>query len=333
MQQLEINKLIRKYFSGRLSDEESVYLDQWLNETSENLQVFEALEKVWKEKSSEPELVNTEALIDKIWMQGVGSEHKKTSNFLEWNFLVKIAAIFLIFVSTPFIIYKFLNQEPVVAEKLLVVLKENPAGQKSKIVLPDGSIAWLNASSSLSYSRSFNESDRTIDLKGEAFFEVARNTSKPFIVNSENLATTALGTSFNIQAYPEQNDVRISLISGEIKVANLETPIKVVYLHPGHEILVHKDTQEIHQQQFKTEEAIGWKDGVLVFKNAGYDEVIQKLARWYGIEIFTEGNPPPDWKLSTSYKNEVLVNILRNLSFGKEFNFDLRNDTLVIRFK
>jgi transmembrane sensor len=284
------------------------------------------------EKSAEPELVNTDAFIDKIWQQGVGEGTKKISKSREWSYISKVAAIFFIFVSTPFLIYKIMNQPSETITKSVMVVKENPAGQKSKIVLPDGSIVWLNAASSITFSTYFNDSDRVIDMKGEAYFDVARNPDKPFIVKSENLVVTALGTSFNIQAYSEQDEIKISLLTGQVRVENSRDQQNPLILAPGYEIVYLKATNELIDQEFKSHEAIGWKDGVLVFRNADYGEVTNKLGRWYGIEVITEGNPPADWKLSTSYKDEVLINILRNLRFGKGFNFELQKEKLIIRF-
>lgn len=333
MEQLEINEIIRKYFVGEIASEEAAKLETWLAKSEENMQAFEALEKVWLEKSSEPELVTTDALIDKIWYEGVEKEKENSVRVREINYFIKAAAVVLIFIATPFIVYKAIQKPASEFATPKMIVKENPGGQKSQIVLPDGSVVWLNAASSISYSPGFDANERNVALKGEAYFEVTSNPSKPFVVKSENIWVTALGTSFNVQAYSDQNDIVVSLLTGKAKVQNRNPELEPVFLLPGNELTYNKSNGDMSRQSFNSIAAIGWKDGILVFDSDEYPDAIRKLSRWYGIKIITMGVPPADWKLTTSFKNEALANILRSLRFGKEFKYELNKEKLIISFE
>ncbi|MFW5759714.1 MAG: FecR family protein [Cyclobacteriaceae bacterium] len=327
----ELYRLLRKRFTGNISTEEETKLEQWLRDSKENQETLDALSKVWQEKSVEPELVNSEAMIDYIWQQSQG---KNKTRKIDWNYISKIAAVFVIFISIPVLVLNFIQDkvESPANVQVETIIKSNPAGQKAKFYLPDGSLVWLNGASELTYHSNFNESNRDIFLTGEAFFEVARNEDLPFQVSSGALTTTAIGTAFNVEAYPENEQIMISLLHGKVKVAINEIDNEVI-LDPGFQTNYESGNYKLNKQRFNESEIIGWKEGKLVLASANYQEVVDKLEKWYGVKITTNGNPPPNWRLSTTYQDESLRNILRNLRFGKEFNFKLGKDEVIINFK
>ena len=335
MKEYDIHKLLRKHLTGGdLNPKESQDLNTWTSQSPSNKEVLDALKKIWQERSGEPELINTDHVIDKIWHQGIEKDKKHIRTF-DWNYFTKIAAVIAVFIIASVYIFnvnQYSSSEKATAYNTTIV-KENPAGQKSKINLPDGSIVWLNGASSISYSSGFNEAVRSVELQGEAFFDVFKDHDKPFVVKSGNIKTTAIGTSFNIEAYLQQDKIKVSLVSGRVKVEQEENTKNDVTLSPGYEVIYHTQTQSMDQQPFSEMDVIGWIEGQLVFNKADYYEVMQKLERWYGVQIKTMGSPPYDWKLTTSYKDENLVNILKNLRFGKEFNYELKKDVLIIKFE
>jgi len=333
MKEERIDKLLRKHLMHTISDEEKIELQEWLDQQNSNPQLLHDLEKVWIEKSVEPEFINTDSMVDKIWQEGLNSKNADFKYF-DWNYFLKIAATVVIFIGLPVLLALRLQEDQPVAEvKPEIITKVNPAGQKSKIYLPDGSIVWLNGASRIQYASFFDESYRNVVLEGEAFFEVAEDPDKPFSVTCGIIKTTALGTLFNVEAYSSQDLVKISLVTGKVKIEKSSSlDGKTVMLNPGYQVIYQKDNQEMIKKVFDEDEVIGWKDGKLIFRSASYPEVIEKLERWYGISILTEGSPPKGWRLSTEYKDETLLNILKNLRFGKEFNYELKKDLLKIKF-
>lgn len=336
MTKSNINELIAKYLSGEISDIEQEALNEWRTGSEKNEAIFEGLTKIWEENSATPELLNSEALIDKIWNTAKENETHKIKKHYSWDYMLKIAASILIVISVAFVFYQNLEVAPEnIAEnsKPERIIKENPIGQKVKMYLPDGTIVWLNSATTLEYDSSYNQSDRKIKLEGEAFFEVAEDKNKPFVVESGNLMTTALGTSFNINAYPDNENIGVSLVSGKVKVENINNDQeKEVILQPGYELIHDVESSQYLERAYKPIDVVGWKDGILSFKRAGYKETIKKLERWFGVEIKTEGNPPNDWSLTTYYREESLMNIIKNIQFGKKFDYELKKDLLVIKF-
>ena len=329
----ELYRLLRKRFTGNISTEEETKLEQWIRDSQKNQKTVEALSRIWQEESAEPELINTEAQIDHIWQRSQISEY---SNSFDWNYMLKVASVIILFVATPIFVINWMQNistETSATIAIQKIIKFNPAGQKAKFYLPDGSLVWLNGASELTYQSNFNETNRDIFLTGEAFFEVAKNKELPFRVSSGALTTTAIGTAFNVEAYSEKEQIMISLLHGQVKVSDENKFMEDILLDAGYQVRYNPEDQSTDKQAFDQDQVIGWKEGKLVFARADYKEVVQRLEHWYGVSITTNGNPPAGWRLSTTYQDASLRNILRNLRFGKEFNYKLGKDELIINFK
>ncbi|MGN6419263.1 MAG: FecR domain-containing protein [Pseudobacter sp.] len=159
-----------------------------------------------------------------------------------------------------------------------------PRGRQFEITLPDGTHVWLNAASSIRYPTAFQGKDRKVELEGEAYFEVAKNANQPFIVNALNKATIeVLGTSFNVNAYKNENSLNTTLINGSIKVNG--TIIK-----PGQQARV-TDALRITSNA-DLDQVMAWQRGYFNFDGASLKEVIQQLERWYEIEVVYEKGIP-----------------------------------------
>lgn len=322
----EIYRLLRKRLTGDITKAEEQKLKHWEEQSQLNIRISETLMNVWKEESEEPALVNSDEMIDKIWRRGVGQDAPKQVR-MDWSYFMKVAATFLIVLSSVLAIF-WLNSTNQNIVEVSAITHESKAGQK-KIPLPDGTVVWLNGSSKLIYTNDFNKTSRKVTLEGEGYFEVAKDPVRPFTVSAVNLETTALGTSFNINAYEDQDYITVSLITGSVRVNSGDSDI---ILEPGKAAVYERLTGNLGNVNFDLYETIGWKDGALVFRNASYHDFALKLERWFGIEVKTIGVPPQNWKLTTAYKHESLVNILRNISFGKPFQHELNQNELIINF-
>lgn len=247
-----------------------------------------------------------------------------------------IAATLLLVCISAFLIsenFNLFEKEPV-AEEATMIFKSNRAGQKSTIFLPDGSTAILNAESELSYKENFDGSSREVFLKGEAFFDVVKNTEKPFKVNSGNIATTALGTAFNIQYFNDSSSIEVSLVNGKVVVTDIEENKAIGFLEPGEQLQYDKSRKSAKKLQFIPQEVISWKDGVLYFKNADKQEVFQRLERWYGVKfIFTGIDAGKKWNYSGEYSNENLEVVLNGLGFTQGFSFKIKEKEVEIIYK
>jgi hypothetical protein len=162
-----------------------------------------------------------------------------------------------------------------------------PRGGQYQFVLSDGSKVLLNAASSLTYPAEFNGRYRNVELKGEGYFEVTKNTSMPFIVKANNVEVHVLGTHFNISAYPDDANMTTTLIEGAVSM-NKGKQTKL--LAPGQQGISAYTNSEISVQPANIEQTMGWVKGNFVFKDLNIKEVMKIASRWYDIEVEYRGN-------------------------------------------
>ncbi|MDF9796418.1 transmembrane sensor [Catalinimonas alkaloidigena] len=332
----DIDRLIALYLSQKASADEKEALEKWINTSAENKAVFTHLHDAWLSTSETPLAPEKIKLRDQIWHNGI-TENSKTKyaihREIDLGYWSKIAAIF-IFLLMGVGVFSFLvynNTTSQITESLAWVKVENPNGRRTVHMLPDGTKVWLNSASSLSYPEKFSDSVRSTKLMGEAFFEVAKNKEKPFIVETADTRTQVLGTSFNIFSYPQNDTVRIALLEGKVKVQSSDH-IQTAILSPGEELITSRDNTLFYRRAFDYVATFGWKEGILNFDGTGFYDFCQAIERWYGVQVKFEGKPPVDWQIRARYQNEDLRHVLRDITFNKNINFTLTKDTVLLTF-
>lgn len=195
---------------------------------------------------------------------------------------------------------------PAIDEELLTV--STPRGGTYQVTLPDGTKVWLNAASSLKFLSSFGEPKydyRKIELVGEAYFEVAKDKNRPFIVTSKGQQVTVLGTHFNISSYDDENITRTTLLEGSVKI-NEEI------LKPGEQSILRGGQIKVVTADIET--AMAWKNGDFVFKGEDFKTTMRKIARWYNVDIVYDADLKDNielggWVSRESKLSEVLSRI------------------------
>ena len=179
-----------------------------------------------------------------------------------------------------------------------------PTGKQFQFSLPDGTKVWLNAASSIKYPTSFKEGTRVVEVSGEAYFEVVHNAKQPFIVHAnKDAAIEVLGTSFNVNAYPNEDDIKTTLVSGLVKVKNISNHLPAgaeaeKLLQPGQQAIVTVVKNENKGKAVRVEtkvnidKVVAWRKGLFNFEGSSLVEVMKELERWYNIEVVYEGVPP-----------------------------------------
>ena len=167
------------------------------------------------------------------------------------------------------------------------MLLTTPRGGQYRIVLSDGSTVWLNAASSLKYPAVFSPHERVVELAGEGYFEVAEDEERPFKVISKGQEIKVLGTAFNVSAYPEETEVKATLVSGSL---NVSVHHSSVLLEPGEES-VYVDNH-LYTRTADVERTIGWKNGLFRFSNTELRKAMMELGRWYNLDIEYRGAVP-----------------------------------------
>ncbi len=201
-------------------------------------------------------------------------------------------------------------------------------GQKATITLQDGTKIHLNAASQLSFPEYFRDSLREVSLKGEAYFEVASDEQKPFIVKTGDLYTQVLGTSFNINAYPETKGVKVVLVEGKVQVVQRDTKESLI-LQPSEMALFHKDNLRLEKAVVNTREFTVWREGIILFERASFEEIQQVLERWYDVQ-FEYQQKPAMQGFSGEFKDQSLKAVMDGISFSVGFSYTIEGKKVII---
>ena len=157
-----------------------------------------------------------------------------------------------------------------------------PRGGQYQLTLPDGSRVWLDAASSIKYPTTFRGKEREVEMTGEAYFEIAKNTGMPFVVKAGGTTTTVLGTHFNINAYEDERTLITTLLEGSVKFGcGKEEKV----LHPGQQAVLNAETRSFTVKEADTYQAVAWKNGQLDFDNKDLPAIMRQISRWYDIDI------------------------------------------------
>ena len=232
------------------------------------------------------------------------------------NFTRVAAVLFIPLLVTSIFLYSRLNDQDFNQEFATQTIS-NPSGVRSELVLPDSSKVWLNAESSISYTIPFNRSTRDVKLVGEAFFEVKRDKHKPFIVESGQVNVKVLGTRFNYKAFPEDSIMEVVLEEGKVKLSSKGADSeKGIIMKPGERAIVNKTTKHTTVSHGNVENFIGWHEGKLILDQSTLQEVAKRLERWYGVEVKIIDPDIRNYRISTTFENESLNQILSMLELA-----------------
>jgi len=201
----------------------------------------------------------------------------------------------------------------------------NPRGSKViNMLLADGSKVWLNAGSTLTYPVSFQAKERKVCVTGEAYFEVFHNASKPFIVNNGPMNIRVLGTHFNVNAFQDNGDIKVTLLQGSVKInkGNASGILK-----PGEQASV--NTQIKVQTDVDIDEVMAWKNGYFHFNNASLQNVLKEISRWYDVDVVYEGDNQPRAFAGEIERDLSLSEVLKILERNK-VNFRIEGKKLIV---
>lgn len=162
-----------------------------------------------------------------------------------------------------------------------------PRGGQYQVVLPDGSQVWLNAASSLRFPVAFTGNDRAVTLTGEAYFEVAKNAGKPFIVRTRGMQVNVLGTHFNVMAYPDEGRVKTTLVEGAVSVSQGNV---TSLMQPGQQASINDAGTTFMISKPDIEDVMAWKEGEFRFRKTDISMIMRQIARWYDVDIEYKGD-------------------------------------------
>ncbi len=318
---------IASYLSGNSSPAERDALERWLDERPEQRAFFNEVKKLWETDIRDEDF---QADVPAAWQRldrrldelpgsgSAGGQKRNLPRKIRYSLWAAAAAVVLLLGISLWL----WTPEPQRAEPKIV--RTGP-GEKTEHRLPDGSVVWLNAASRISYPAEFGQ--RSVRLSGEAYFEVVRDEERPFTVQAPNSRITVLGTSFNVRAYPRENEERVSVNSGRVSVRAAEDTL---LLTAGKASVYQRTTQTLRRQSQGLGNALSWHTGQFQFDGIPLEKAIPELERFYNAPIELENELLGRCPLNGNYKDQELETILTTFALATGAKVQREGDTWVI---
>ena len=322
MTQEYIRQLAVKFLNGTASEEEKEILHKWYDSLNPDVPETETV------FTRDPESANEMKARMLANMKSLQQPVRKKADFTLIKRLVSWSTAVAALVIAGFIFWT--NQHK--PTETGVRLVQAPLGKTLKIALPDGSSIWLNAGSSLSYPSQFSGKTREVILKeGQAFFDVKHMTDKPFIVHAKTLNITVLGTSFDVKAYHNDKDIKVTVKTGKVGVTMRDKPERpALMLLPAEQATIPEKTTQIHVTEISKPAIAPWKDNRMVFEDELLSEVFNALERKYKQHIIIEKADLSAEKISLTLDDQPIGDVLKVLGFSKKFNYSQLNDSTIV---
>lgn len=292
-----MNEQIIKYFQGELN-------------TTERLQLLRQVEADDELKKQFIEYKNMHALL--ALSDQTDNKEANKQGYIQFNKLIKTkkirrimshavnyaAVITLLILSTYWLTTSHIESQQLVAdvENTLYV----PAGQRVQLTLQDGTEVWLNSQTKLTYPALFSENERRVTVEGEAFFDVAKNPEKPFIVSSQGVEMKVLGTKFNVYSYPGKETIQTSLLEGGLEVYFPNAESQAVILKPEEQVTIKGNQMKVgslpHADYFL------WRDGIYSFINEPLIDILKKLELYYDVKIIVKDKSIYNWEYTGKFR-------------------------------
>lgn len=301
----QLKSILKKYLDGSATPEEIQQIEHWYAVSGETRDI--------PEKS-------------RLQKEIIAGILRHTAPRLRTWPRIAAAALVLIIAGAGFYYYNVRTS----ASRMEAQLIQVPFGERKSIQLPDGSNIHLNAGSRLTIGQDYGTKERRIDLSGEAFFEVAADPEHPFIINTGDITTTVLGTSFNIRAYPEQREWRISIASGGVKVLRRQEVLSAS-LTANKELSYDHASRKVTLASTGPVSPDGWRNNLIYFSNSSLEEIAMELQRQYNVPISVHGRDNGHYKIS--FHRQPLKEILNVLSGLTGATYTTQQDTIIIHTK
>lgn len=290
-----------KEYTELLNTEEvqKIHAEQWKNAAGEtNEQTKPDTDKIWQ-------------TIEQTIEQNQNEEHQSPENVKvkqlsvrKWLKIAAAIALPVLGLMLGYLIYStYLKKQ----NRQMVTV---PKGKKVNMTLPDGSNIWLNAGSTIEYPKEFSGKQRKVILSGEAFFQVKPNQNKPFVVQTRQITVTVLGTVFNVSAYPEDAEIKTTLIKGKVEVKSNTNEKTNITLTPEQQAVFSKKNKKIAVKHVDSHKFSAWKNGKLVFDSQTIDRIARILERWYNVKIIVAPELNGKCPLTITLKDETIEQAL-----------------------
>ena len=302
--------LVQKRLTGILTAEEQSQLDDWLTASPDNQRVSQSIEKAWSLSAGFTQGVDLdlEADFQKIENK-LGEEERpvaKIRPLLHRRWLLRVAAVFLLLAVGPYIWRNYLT--PAVKYQ---VSQTGDEAAKKPIELLDGSKVWLNANSKLTYFTTSVSKERRVKIEGEAFFEVAKDASKPFVVETPSAEVTVLGTSFSVSE--KNDDVEVKVATGKVSLSPKESD-QSISLEMNERGIFKKTEGQLVKEQMQNLNELAWHTKKLVFENTPLATILSTVSNFYKTPVHVEDKGLETCPLRATFEDKPLSTVLETLT-------------------
>lgn len=324
--------LLESFMRGETSSQEEQLLANWLHSPEAKEELLDYYQETWNNSGNDLAAEVQRRMYERIKSQMhtiPQLNQQKTKKRFPLRRVLQYAAVVLLVIMAGVGGHLYTTVQVKDTEhnnsKYLV---QTDKGQRANITLPDGTVVWLNSYTQLQYNADYGTTKRIVTLTGEAYFEVAKNKDKPFIVKTEGVDVEALGTTFNIKAYQEDPRIVATLFSGAVRIASNENN---VILSPDENATYDRNSGRLVINQLENSSyAKMWRDNELVFNGETLDEIAVLLNRMYNVQIIFKSERIKKYCFSGVICNNSLDNVIELISLTSPITYETRGDTIVL---
>jgi transmembrane sensor len=323
----EINfELALKYLNGSASDTERAEFTGWLDTSEENRFQFEDLHKYWELSGKAFE--NYEPDMETAWK--IIQKQTIHPNEFPIKYLYRIAVSIVVILSIGLGIKIYQRSEFNYRSGLITYVSNDKI---KEVKLEDGSVIWLNTHSRFEAPAHFNFKERKVYLNGEAYFEIAKDINKPFIIESKNTITEVLGTSFNIRAKENETNITVTVSAGKVAFYSSKNKLSKVYLTPGMRGVWKEKSEKVISYTDSDINYLAWKTGVLQFKDTPLTEVCDIISKSYNVKIKVDPLGAKNYLFTGNFNNVKMDQMLDIIGTTLDIKFVKSPGQIKVEFK
>lgn len=318
-------QVVKRFLEGKERKGDKNQIINWFSDIRFEEDIRKTYRLYWDELAEDKEECDGSVILGRIYHKMKNDEFKKPPGkkgiVRILNVISKVAAVLFI----PLVVYLWINKgsdSPITAETAYSEIY-SPFGTRTMFYLPDGSTGWLNGGSTLGFSTQFREKTREVFLDGEAYFDVVTDSKKPFVVKGEHTDVLAYGTSFNVQTYREDPEIKVTLVSGNIELlAKIDgVKLSLADLKPDQMCVYNPDQRQYQIETADVKEVTAWTEGKLAFRNETFTEVVKKIKRWYNVELFIMDEALRSYSYQATFVDETLDEVLKLLQHSAPIQY------------
>jgi transmembrane sensor len=361
---MQIQELIDKFYLGTVTSEERTLLLSYLKEKEPLHEVLAFYQNEWDKSSVNNNDIDSERIYNEtisrlgVGMKSLSGNIEKVKPVVSARLVMRYAAIFIFAFGLSWFVHSYYLNQTLPAEKMAEHIQsvKVPYGSKSHVLLSDGTVVILNSGSSLKYSDSgLNSNNRSVFLTGEGFFNVTKDSTRPFYVTTQGIKVKVLGTTFNIKAYPEEDIEETTLVTGKVEIYSSSDKSEVgnpIILKPNQRAVFIKSEKKLRtldstelvarevtpvklrkvelQPVSRTEQTISWKDNKLIFDNEPFSSLAVKIERWYDVKIIINYPQLNSARFTGKFDKETLEQVFSALVTVIPFDYDINKNLITI---